>query len=258
MWVNAHTNPLGPDDMTTTKETKALHNCVHIVWYILQRVGFPIWVTLFFGKYVQVNWPVWLTPNPLSPCRVIWLVSTGAWCSLHTNLLTAPLEQPHNRKLSILGCVIFRRHTVLNFSNIANCFSNYLVNIDPKLASKLLKINGTFLPERTTVALLLEPSEEVAIKIIRTLKGTPGKDGITVNNIKYIAEHITSSVAQMVDLSFEQGICSKELKIPLVSLLYKANGPMLFNDCWPISLLSVLSTNHCLWASNTQPFIVVH
>ena len=45
----------------------------------------------------------------------------------------------------------------------------------------------------------------------------------------------------MVNLSFEQGVCPDELKIAVITPLYKAKDPMFFNNYRPISLLSVFS-----------------
>ena len=45
----------------------------------------------------------------------------------------------------------------------------------------------------------------------------------------------------MVNLSFEQGVFLDELKIAVITPLYKAKDPMFFNNYRPISLLSVFS-----------------
>ena len=45
----------------------------------------------------------------------------------------------------------------------------------------------------------------------------------------------------MVNLSFEQGVFADELKIAVITPLYKAKDPMFFNNYRTISLLSVFS-----------------
>ena len=45
----------------------------------------------------------------------------------------------------------------------------------------------------------------------------------------------------MVNLSFEQGVFPDELKIAVITPLYKAKDPMFFNNYRPISLLTVFS-----------------
>ena len=45
----------------------------------------------------------------------------------------------------------------------------------------------------------------------------------------------------MVNLSFEQGVFPDELRIAVITPLYKAKDPMFFNNYRPISLLSVFS-----------------
>ena len=45
----------------------------------------------------------------------------------------------------------------------------------------------------------------------------------------------------MANLSFQQGVFPEELKLAIVTPIYKAKGPMFFNNYRPISLLAVFS-----------------
>ena len=53
--------------------------------------------------------------------------------------------------------------------------------------------------------------------------------------------YIPNPLANMVNLSFEQGVFPTELKIAVITPLHKAKDPMFFNNYRPISLLSVFS-----------------
>ena len=128
---------------------------------------------------------------------------------------------------------------------ISDGFNNYFVNIGPSL-SKIPNNNIShrrFLPENLNFSLFLEPTDETEIKnIINKLKeGAPGRDGISSKNIKLIKDSISYPLANMVNLSFEQGVFPDELKIAVITPLYKAKDPMFFNNYRPISLLSVFS-----------------
>ena len=79
-------------------------------------------------------------------------------------------------------------------------------------------------------------------RFINKLKwGAPGRDGISSKNIKIIQDSISYHLANMVNLSFEQGVFPDELKIAVITPLYKAKDPMLFNNSRPISLLCMFS-----------------
>ena len=83
----------------------------------------------------------------------------------------------------------------------------------------------------------------MAIKnIIGLLKeGAPGYDDISSKNIKSIKDYISYPLTNIVNLSFEQGVFPKELKIAVIKPLYKGKDPSLFNNYRPIPLLSVFS-----------------
>ena len=63
--------------------------------------------------------------------------------------------------------------------------------------------------------LFSEPTDETKIKnIINKLKeGAPGRDGTSSKNIKLIEDYISYPLANMVNLSFEQGVFPDEIKI---------------------------------------------
>ena len=129
---------------------------------------------------------------------------------------------------------------------IADGFNNYFVNIGPTLASKIPNNNLShrkFLPQNLNLSLFLEPTNEMEIKnIIGLLKeGATGQDDISSKNIKHIKEYISYPLTNIVNLSFEQGVFPKVLKIAVIKPLFKAKDPSFFNNYRPISLLSVFS-----------------
>ena len=130
--------------------------------------------------------------------------------------------------------------------SIADGFNNYFVNIGPTLASKIPENNLShrqFLPDSIEPSLFLKPTNELEIKnVISCLKeGAPGRDGISSRNIKLTKESILVPLTNLVNLSFEQGVFPSELKLAIITPLYKAKDPMFFNNYCPISLLSVFS-----------------
>ena len=129
---------------------------------------------------------------------------------------------------------------------IANAFNNYFVNIGPNLSSKIPE-KGTqyrkYMPKGNEFSLFLLPATDNEVKnIIKQLKdGASGRDGITSSSLKIVSDNIAKPITRIVNLSFSQGVFPNELKIALVSPLYKAKDPMFFSNYRPISLLSTFS-----------------
>ena len=125
---------------------------------------------------------------------------------------------------------------------ISNGFNNFFVNVGPTLASKII-IDGichrNFLTESLQTSFYLEPTTTNEIKaVISKLKdGAQGRDGILPKHLKCISESIAYPLSKIANLSFEQGVFPTELKVAIVSPLYKAKDPMFFNNYRPISLL---------------------
>ena len=129
---------------------------------------------------------------------------------------------------------------------ISNGFNNFFVNVGPTLASKIITdgiSHRNFLTESLQTSFFLEPTTTNEIKaVISKLKdGAPGRDGILPKHLKCISESIAYPLSKIANLSFKQGVFPTELKIAIVSPLYKAKDPMFFNNYRPISLLSVFS-----------------
>ena len=99
------------------------------------------------------------------------------------------------------------------------------------------------MPEQNKMSFFLSPTEESEVnKFIAELKdGAPGNDGIISKSFKCILDHVAIPLTRLINLSFSQGIFPNELKLALVSPLYKAKDPMVFSNYRPISLLSLFS-----------------
>ena len=99
---------------------------------------------------------------------------------------------------------------------IAHGFNNIFINIGPTLASKI-NTGGishiTFMPESLQSSFFLEPTNTNEVKQV-------------INNLK--DESISYPLSRIANLSFEQGIFLEELKLAVVSPLYKAKDPMFF------------------------------
>ena len=88
-----------------------------------------------------------------------------------------------------------------------------------------------------------EPTNEVeTIHIISHLKeGAPGRDEILARNLKSVSDSIAYPLAWVANLSFQHGVFPRELKTAVITPLYKAKYPRMFNNYRPISLISVFA-----------------
>ena len=146
------------------------------------------------------------------------------------------IKQAINRQRASTGSAKFH-HTDSNSgitSNpavIANAFNNFFVNIGPTLSSKIPEQGleyRKYMPQGNEYSLFLLPTTYQEVNnIIKQLKdGAPGKDGITLLSLKLVSDFIAKPITRTVNLSFSQGVFPNELKIALVSPLYKAKDPM--------------------------------
>ena len=77
--------------------------------------------------------------------------------------------------------------------------------------------------------------------IVNLKNGAPGYDEINTSILKYISENIVDPLVFLCNLSLQQGIFPRELKLANVLPLYKNDDPFMFYNYRPISLLCVLS-----------------
>ena len=105
----------------------------------------------------------------------------------------------------------------------------------------------SYMPAKNDLSMFVTPVSEPEMKVIMQLNdGAPGRDGVTAKSLKCITDHIAMPLSRLANLSFTQGIFPKDLKIAMVSPLYKAKNPIIFSNYRPISLLSSFLENWCL------------
>ena len=129
---------------------------------------------------------------------------------------------------------------------IADKFNKFLVNIHPRLASKILPSNKTFQSYLQPYDSTMETSEPT-IKELRpafcTLKSnkSEGFDEISINDVKRIFEAIESPLCYIFNLSLKYGIFPCRLKIARVTPIYKAGDEFTLSNYRPISILLCFS-----------------
>ena len=80
------------------------------------------------------------------------------------------------------------------------------------------------------------------IRIIQDLKnGAPGYDEINASALKLVPCHVVVPLVYLCNLSIDQGVFPKDLKLANVLPLYKTHDPFLFNNYRPVSVLRTLS-----------------
>ena len=80
------------------------------------------------------------------------------------------------------------------------------------------------------------------IRIIQDIKnGATGYDEISASALKLVSCHVVVPLVYLCNLSIDQGVFPKELKLANVLPLYKTDDPFLFNNYRPVSVLSILS-----------------
>ena len=130
---------------------------------------------------------------------------------------------------------------------ISNKFNEYFINIGPKLADKINDNNvniTNFLGERSMDSIFLDGVTEKEVEIeISTLNSNKscGHDEIPPKFVKQISKHIIKPLTYIFNQSLTTGVIPDDLKIALVTPIYKANGKEEFSNYRPISVLPCFS-----------------
>ena len=67
------------------------------------------------------------------------------------------------------------------------------------------------------------------------------QDTMSCIDFKTVSSSIINPLAYLCNLSFDQGVFPRELKLANMIPLYKTYDPYSFNNYWPVSLLCILS-----------------
>ena len=135
----------------------------------------------------------------------------------------------------------------LNFSEIADGFNDFFVNVGPRLASSIPESNKTF------DEFLNEPhalnfnfrniTEEIIYSTLTKLKSksSTGKDNISMILIKDIMPIIITPILHLFNLSLESGFIPDNYKCAKVIPIHKSGATDKFDNYRPISILPALS-----------------
>ena len=128
----------------------------------------------------------------------------------------------------------------------ANTFNHFFTNIGTTLDIKITPSNINplqFIPKNYTVNLFLSPAtEQEIIEIINSLKNCAvGWDCLPASIFKENKDFFSNILKHMVNLSLEQGIFPKELKIANIIPIFKSGETDAVGNYRPVSLLSTVS-----------------
>ena len=130
---------------------------------------------------------------------------------------------------------------------ISNKFNEYFINVGPKLAERIQNNNvnfTTFLGERSVNSIFLDAVTEKEVEIeISNLSGNKscGHDEIPPKLVKEISKQIVKPLTHIYNQSLLTGVIPNELKIALVTPVFKANSKEEFSNYRPISVLPCFS-----------------
>ena len=130
---------------------------------------------------------------------------------------------------------------------IANKFNDYFVNVGPGIARNIpnsKRIFNEYLPNSYKNSFFLEAitkyEVETEIKNSNSKKSS-GYDGISLQVIKNISNEISESLSHIFNLTFLSGTIPDNLKVALVTPVFKANENNEFKNYRPISVLTCFS-----------------
>ena len=130
---------------------------------------------------------------------------------------------------------------------ISNKFNEYFINVGPKLAERIQNNNvnfTTFLGQRSVNSIFLDAVTEKEVEIeISNLSGNKscGHDEIPPKLVKEISKQIVKPLTHIYNQSLLTGVIPNELKIALVTPVFKANSKEEFSNYRPISVLPCFS-----------------
>ena len=130
-----------------------------------------------------------------------------------------------------------------NPNTIANRFNEFFVNVGPNLAKKFDQNSNNFTKhlqgDYQKSMFLKSTSNKEIEEIIASMKSKSkcGIDGISSKLIKHISHIISIPLCHVFNLPFTCGIIPRELKMSLVTPIYKTGDKTKFTNYRPISVL---------------------
>jgi hypothetical protein len=129
---------------------------------------------------------------------------------------------------------------------IANSFNQFFTNIGPTLDKKIPNSGISplsFIPQNYTINLFLNPATEQEIhRIIDKLKNCAvGWDNLPASIFKDNKSMLSPILLHIINLSLEQGVFPKELKLANIIPIFKAGETDVIGNYRPVSLLSSVS-----------------
>ena len=130
---------------------------------------------------------------------------------------------------------------------IANQFNEFFVNVGPNLAKKFSNVTDGFRKylkgDYLDSMFLHDTTSDEVNRIIEKLdcKTSCGIDQISSNVVKYVAPYISIPLSHIFNLTFATGSIPDQLKIALVTPVYKSSDKNIFSNYRPISVLPCFS-----------------
>ena len=130
---------------------------------------------------------------------------------------------------------------------IANNFNDFFINVGPNLAKKFKQETDDFCKflkgSYNDSMFLYNTNREEIIKEIDKMacKSSCGVDEISSKVVKYVAQYISAPLCHIFNRTFATGKIPNDLKVALVTPVYKASGKNVFSNYRPISVLPCFS-----------------
>ena len=126
---------------------------------------------------------------------------------------------------------------------IANNFNDFFINVGPNLAKKFKQETDNFCKflkgSYNDSMFLYDTNREEIIKEIDKMacKSSCGVDEISSKVVKYVAQYISVPLCHIFNRTFATGKIPNDLKVALVTPVYKASEKNVFSNYRPISVL---------------------
>lgn len=182
------------------------------------------------GKYYEK-----LLVNAQNDCKKVW------------NVLNSAMGK--RKKSTIIHNIIHDNvslHSTTSAKQIADIFNEYFANVGKKMAEKIVseeRFTQNSEAKSTNQTKITDITEKEVLLIINDMRGgsAPGFDGISVEILKTISQHIAKPLTHLINLSLSSRTFPDLYKTAIISPLYKDGDKKSVLNYRPISLLSNIS-----------------